>query len=126
VHEYQEARRRLLVFGYNATLTTGVEQVPRQPKRQFDNLTVRCAAHAAVRMWPGHSTARSTPRTLRPRATLTTTCACEEASHMCSPGQNQGNAQQCAHRWDTLLWKSPRCCQGPSGVPALFCTCAWA
>ncbi len=48
VHEYQEARRRLLVFGYNATLTTGVEQVPRQPKRQFDNLTVRCAAHAAV------------------------------------------------------------------------------
>ena len=43
VHEYQEARRRLLVFGYNATLTTGVEQAPRQPKRHFDNLMVRFA-----------------------------------------------------------------------------------
>ena len=50
MHEYQEARQRLLVFGYNATLTTGVEQVPRQPKRQFDNLTVRSTVHAVVRM----------------------------------------------------------------------------
>jgi len=40
VHEYQVAAKRLLVFGYNATLTTGAD-VPRQPKRQFDSLTVR-------------------------------------------------------------------------------------
>lgn len=41
MHEYQEARKRLLVFGYNATLTTGAEHAPRQPKRHFDNLMVR-------------------------------------------------------------------------------------
>lgn len=38
VHDYQNARRKLLVFGYNATLTSGVE-LQQQPKRQFEHLT---------------------------------------------------------------------------------------
>lgn len=40
VHDYQRARRKLLVFGYNATLTTGVE-AQCQPKRHFEHLMVR-------------------------------------------------------------------------------------
>ena len=39
VHDYQKAWRKLLVFGYNATLTTGVE-AQRQPKRHFEQLMV--------------------------------------------------------------------------------------
>ena len=37
---YRGARRRLLVLGYNATLTTAVE-APRQPKRHFDQIKAR-------------------------------------------------------------------------------------
>lgn len=37
VHGYQESGRRLIVLGYNATLTTAVE-APRQPKRHFDQI----------------------------------------------------------------------------------------
>lgn len=51
VHEYQEARKRLLVFGYNATLTTGVESTPRQPKRHFDNLMVRAGDSWTKSAW---------------------------------------------------------------------------
>jgi len=40
------ARRRLLVLGYNATLTTAVE-APRQPKRHFDQIKARrCRSRA--------------------------------------------------------------------------------
>ena len=39
---YRGARRRLLVLGYNATLTTAVE-APRQPKRHFDQIKARPA-----------------------------------------------------------------------------------
>lgn len=37
---YSASRRRLLVLGYNATLTTAVE-APRQPKKHFDQIQVR-------------------------------------------------------------------------------------
>ena len=36
---YNQSKRRLLVLGYNATLTTAVE-APRQPKRHFDQIKV--------------------------------------------------------------------------------------
>ena len=39
VHCYQHCKRRLLVLGYNATLTTAVE-APRVPKRTFDQMQV--------------------------------------------------------------------------------------
>ena len=41
VQQYTRSRRRLLVLGYNATLTTAVE-APRQPKRHFDQIRARC------------------------------------------------------------------------------------
>ncbi|CAK0785345.1 Trehalose-6-P synthase/phosphatase complex synthase subunit [Coccomyxa viridis] len=37
VKHYHQSTRRLLVLGYNATLTTAVE-APRQPKRHFDQI----------------------------------------------------------------------------------------
>ena len=37
VSDYTKSKRRLLVLGYNATLTTAVE-APRQPKRHFDQI----------------------------------------------------------------------------------------
>lgn len=37
VAEYKDSRKRLLVLGYNATLTTAVE-APRQPKKHFDQI----------------------------------------------------------------------------------------
>lgn len=37
VSAYRSSRRRLLVLGYNATLTTAVE-APRQPKKHFDQI----------------------------------------------------------------------------------------
>lgn len=40
---YKRSRRRLLVLGYNATLTTAVE-APRQPKKHFDQIQVGAAA----------------------------------------------------------------------------------
>lgn len=39
VRHYKQSKRRLLVLGYNATLTTAVE-APRQPKRHFDQIKV--------------------------------------------------------------------------------------
>ena len=39
VKQYGQSKRRLLVLGYNATLTTAVE-APRQPKRHFDQIKV--------------------------------------------------------------------------------------
>ena len=39
VSHYMQSKRRLLVLGYNATLTTAVE-APRQPKRHFDQIKV--------------------------------------------------------------------------------------
>ena len=45
VEQYGAAQRRLLVLGYNATLTTAVE-APRQPKRHFDQIRVRAASYA--------------------------------------------------------------------------------
>ena len=38
--DYTKAKKRLLVLGYNATLTTAVE-APRQPKRHFDQIQVQ-------------------------------------------------------------------------------------
>ncbi len=43
VEIYYSCKRRLLVLGYNATLTTAVE-APRQPKRHFDQIKVRLAS----------------------------------------------------------------------------------
>jgi hypothetical protein len=37
VRGYGDSTRRLIVLGYNATLTTAVE-APRQPKRHFDQI----------------------------------------------------------------------------------------
>ena len=39
LRDYAKAKKRLLVLGYNATLTTAVE-APRQPKRHFDQIQV--------------------------------------------------------------------------------------
>ena len=39
VRHYTQSKRKLLVLGYNATLTTAVE-APRQPKRHFDQIKV--------------------------------------------------------------------------------------
>lgn len=52
VRSFRGTRRRLLVLGYNATLTTAVE-APRQPKRHFDQIKVRtglpkCAESASI------------------------------------------------------------------------------
>jgi hypothetical protein len=44
VETYYNSKRRLLVLGYNATLTTAVE-APRQPKRHFDQIKVRLPCH---------------------------------------------------------------------------------
>jgi len=44
VKRYSTSKRRLLVLGYNATLTTAVE-APRQPKRHFDQIKVCIPAH---------------------------------------------------------------------------------
>ena len=40
VRDYKVTSRRLVLLGYNATLTTAVE-APRQPKRHFDQIQVR-------------------------------------------------------------------------------------
>ena len=45
VAQYGAAQRRLLVLGYNATLTTAVE-APRAPKRHFDQIRVRAPVAA--------------------------------------------------------------------------------
>lgn len=51
VAAYRTSRSRLLVFGYNATLTTAVE-APRQPKKHFDQIQaltrVNPAAYACL------------------------------------------------------------------------------
>ena len=47
---YRGARRRLLVLGYNATLTTAVE-APRQPKRHFDQIKARAAPPCTAARW---------------------------------------------------------------------------
>lgn len=39
LRDYSKGKKRLLVLGYNATLTTAVE-APRQPKRHFDQIQV--------------------------------------------------------------------------------------
>ena len=39
LRDYTKSKQRLLVLGYNATLTTAVE-APRQPKRHFDQIQV--------------------------------------------------------------------------------------
>ena len=58
--QYCASRRRLLVLGYNATLTTAVE-APRQPKRHFDQIRVRrepCGASSiplVARLYARHS-----------------------------------------------------------------------
>ncbi len=44
---YKRSRRRLLVLGYNATLTTAVE-APRQPKKHFDQIQARLSGCGAV------------------------------------------------------------------------------
>lgn len=41
LRDYTKSKQRLLVLGYNATLTTAVE-APRQPKRHFDQIQVCC------------------------------------------------------------------------------------
>lgn len=48
---YFTSKRRLLVLGYNATLTTAVE-APRQPKRHFDQIKVCTPAHLACLLGP--------------------------------------------------------------------------
>ena len=46
VRHYMQSKRRLLVLGYNATLTTAVE-APRQPKRHFNQIKVLSRLQAA-------------------------------------------------------------------------------
>lgn len=41
VHCYQHAKRRLLVLGYNSTLTTSVEAPRQQAKRTFEQMQAR-------------------------------------------------------------------------------------
>ncbi len=41
LRDFTRSKQRLLVLGYNATLTTAVE-APRQPKRHFDQIQVGC------------------------------------------------------------------------------------
>lgn len=47
VSGYLSSRRRLLVLGYNATLTTAVE-APRQPKRHFDQIKAQAKVNPKV------------------------------------------------------------------------------
>ena len=47
VHCYKHTRRRLLVLGYNATLTTSIEAP--QAKRTFDQMQVRYSYPASLR-----------------------------------------------------------------------------
>ena len=44
VHCYQHAKRRLLVLGYNSTLTTSEEAPRHQAKRTFDQIQARFPA----------------------------------------------------------------------------------
>ena len=39
MRDYKATTKRLVLLGYNATLTTAVE-APRQPKRHFDQIQV--------------------------------------------------------------------------------------
>ena len=48
--DFRRAKRRLLVLGYNATLTTSVE-APRQPTLHFDQIQVLWPLHACA-YWP--------------------------------------------------------------------------
>ena len=43
VHCYQHDARRLLVLGYNATLTVATEAPRGLPKRTFDQMQARCS-----------------------------------------------------------------------------------
>ncbi|MEW5311818.1 MAG: hypothetical protein WDW38_003503 [Sanguina aurantia] len=47
VHAYSASARRLVVLGYNATLTTSVE-APRQPKRHFDTIRMLAKVNPKV------------------------------------------------------------------------------
>ncbi|WPT11748.1 Alpha,alpha-trehalose-phosphate synthase [UDP-forming] 1 [Picochlorum sp. SENEW3] len=47
VQAYNESKRRLLVLGYNATLTTAVE-APRQPKKHFDQIQAMTRVNSAA------------------------------------------------------------------------------
>lgn len=47
VNSYKASRRRLLVLGYNATLTTAVE-APRQPKKHFDQIQAMTRVNLAA------------------------------------------------------------------------------
>lgn len=49
VTDFKAARRRLLVLGYNSTLTTAVE-APRQPKNHYDQIKVyfRCPSTCRI------------------------------------------------------------------------------
>ncbi|KAK9830458.1 hypothetical protein WJX72_011880 [[Myrmecia] bisecta] len=47
VRDYKASKRRLLVLGYNATLTTAVE-APRQPKRHFDQMKAMMRVNPTV------------------------------------------------------------------------------
>ena len=60
VKDYMRARKRLLVLGYNATLTTAVE-APRQPHHHFDQIQARAQAGSTAR--PGLASAA---RSVRP------------------------------------------------------------
>lgn len=40
VMDFKKSKRRLLVLGYNSTLTTAVE-APRQPKNHYDQIKVK-------------------------------------------------------------------------------------
>ena len=51
VADFKRSRRRLLVLGYNATLTTAVE-APRQPTLHFDQIQASLAA-CMIAAWQG-------------------------------------------------------------------------
>ena len=62
VRDYSKAKRRLLVLGYNSTLTTAVE-APRQPKNHYDQIKVSCTCKASAleRMCGGITDVLTTP-----------------------------------------------------------------
>lgn len=56
VHCYQHSKRRLLVLGYNSTLTTSIEAPRQQAKRTFEQMQARSTP---CRARPRHNKAAS-------------------------------------------------------------------
>ena len=81
VSHYMQSKRRLLVLGYNATLTTAVE-APRQPKRHFDQIKVLSRLqNASVTASVIHRQQSS----LHPARRICQTCAASPPPYLLAP-----------------------------------------